>query len=85
MLLFLTAIDPDQQTRNFTWYFTKIETCFDVLSELSATGNQLLRIELVDNDKHTILPVEIFDGLEFSTPIQALELEWKQILSYSSE
>ena len=85
MLLILTAIDINQQRRNFTWRFSNLESCFDVLSELKRQGNKLLRIELICNYKRTILPIEAFDGESFSKPIQDLILEWQEILNYHSE
>lgn len=82
MLILLTALDANQQLRNFTWWFDDLEVCLDVLNKLSAQGNQFLRIELIDKDKHTTLPVEAFEGTSSPMSIEALGLEWQQILDY---
>jgi hypothetical protein len=83
MHLIFTAIDTQGQFRNFSWWFTNIETIYDVLNSVVSRGSQLLKIEIVDNDQCTELPVEAFDGTFSSEVIYHLEQEWQQMLNKS--
>ncbi|WP_381508399.1 hypothetical protein [Spirosoma flavum] len=80
MFLSFTTIDNLACSRDFSWWFSSIETAMDVLSSISLKGNQLTRAELIDNDQRTQLPVKVFDGSNFSVQIQQLESEWQQAL-----
>ncbi|AKD56617.1 hypothetical protein [Spirosoma radiotolerans] len=80
MLLAFTAIDEYGHSRDFSWWFTSLEFALDVMSSLSAKGKQIVKAELIDNDRSIQLPVDGFDGKLFSTPIKQLENEWQQLL-----
>ncbi|GAB2552606.1 hypothetical protein [Spirosoma aerophilum] len=83
MHLIFSAIDTQAQFRNFSWWFTNLETIYDVLNSVVARGSQLVKIEIVENDQRTALPVEAFDGTFSSEAIYKLEQEWQQLLSTS--
>ncbi|MFD2934543.1 hypothetical protein [Spirosoma flavum] len=81
MLLTFTAIDKQAQLRDFSCWLTSLEGAFDALSAISLAGNQLIKAEIIDNEQHTVLPVEAFNGEIFSESIQQLENQWRQILT----
>ncbi|MFD2937798.1 BLUF domain-containing protein [Spirosoma flavum] len=80
MLLSLTAIDEEGQTRDFFCLLRNMETGFDLLSAISAKGHILIQAHVLEDDVLTDLPLEVFDGQPFSDDIQLLEKDWQQIL-----
>ena len=83
MMLLLTTIDKEVQVRDFSCILDTLETAFDFLGLIAANGEQILKAEVIDNDERIQLPAEAFTrgGSCFSTPIQQLEHEWRQILA----
>ncbi|GAB3782081.1 hypothetical protein GCM10028818_37210 [Spirosoma horti] len=85
MIILIQTIDPNNQKRYFSWWFSKLELAFDVVNAIQLTGAKLLTVELIDNGQRTQLPIHAFDGedIPYSTIIQQLEREWQQLLSLS--
>ena len=81
MQLIFTSLDPNYRLREYSWWFTNLETICDVLNSVVAKGSQLIRAELVDQGHCTQLPVNAFDGNACSGEIKQLEQEWQQALS----
>lgn len=81
MVFSLTAIDQEGQTRDFFCQIENIEVGFDLLSAVAAQGHILLRAQMLEDNKVTSFPLDIFDGLPFSENIRLLENEWQQILA----
>lgn len=81
MLLLFTTEDKNATQRNFSWWFTTMETAFDALSTIALRGNQLIKAELIDGDHRIMLPVAAFDGSFLSPVINELEMEWQLLLS----
>jgi hypothetical protein len=81
MLLSFLSIDKQANFRECSWWFNTIEAAFDALNAVCAKGNYIIRAELTENDKRTILPADAFDGGSVSASIMELESEWQQILS----
>ncbi len=81
MVFSLTAIDEAGQTRDFFCQVENIEVGFDVLSAVAALGHILLKAQVLEGDKLTSFPTEVFDGVPFSENIRLLEKDWKEILS----
>ncbi|GAB3956617.1 hypothetical protein GCM10028805_47040 [Spirosoma harenae] len=57
-----------------------IESCFETLTFLVAQGWELIHVVLVDDENCTTLPVEAFDGISMTMPLNELNLELKEIL-----
>jgi len=81
MFLSLTAFDREGEFRQFSCWLNSLEVILDALSEISANGGQLVTAEIHEEGSRLPLPVEAFDGQDFSNPIQALEAQWQQVLS----
>ena len=81
MTLSFTTISPEAKFRDFFYYVREIEDGFDALSLIATGEDTLLKVELIDNNIRTSLPVEVFDGERFLEPIQRLKEEWEQVLS----
>lgn len=83
MIILVHTIDVNRQSRYFSWWFSQLELAFDVLNAIVSTGASLTKVELIDKEQRTQLPVQVFDGedIPFSTEIQQLEREWQQLLN----
>ncbi|MCX6216448.1 hypothetical protein [Spirosoma sp.] len=81
MLLLFTTQDINASQRNFSWWFTTIETALDALSSIASRENKLIKAELIDEDHRISLPVDAFDGSFLSPVINELELEWQFLLN----
>lgn len=83
MIILVHTIDVNRQGRYFSWWFARLELAFDVLNAIASTGASLTKVELIDKEQRTQLPVHAFDGKDtpFSTEIQQLEREWQQLLN----
>ncbi len=81
MTFSFTTVTPKTEFRKFFYYVREVEDGLDVLNRIAAGEDTLVKVELIDNNKRTSLPVEAFDGECFSEPIQRLKEEWRQILS----
>lgn len=83
MIILVHTIDANRQNRYFSWWFARLELAFDVLNAIVSTGASLTKVELIDKEQRTQLPVHAFDGedIPFSTEIQQLEREWQQLLN----
>ncbi len=81
MFLVLTAIDENNQLREFTCHLQKLEVGFDLLNDIVAKGQTLVKARLIDNEISTLLPLDAFDGTSFLTAIQELEKEWQSLLA----
>jgi hypothetical protein len=79
--LLLTAVDRQGELREFTCQLPDIDSGFDVLSELAATGNILVEARLFEEDSWTPLPPEAFDGQPISPRIRELQKDWQLILN----
>ncbi|GAB3325645.1 hypothetical protein GCM10027299_24030 [Larkinella ripae] len=83
IILALTAIDQQQQVRDFYCHVDELETAFDILNSLILRGNQPIRAEVTVSGGRTELPVDVFDGQDWSAPIQQLKKEWEALLQPS--
>ena len=82
--LFIRVLDPQINQREFNCGLDSIEASFDFLNHIVAHGHTLLRAYLVEDSIRTDLPIDAFDGLPMTLGIQALEDQWKVILSSKS-
>lgn len=80
MVLLLTAIDEEGQTRDFFCQLRNMEIGFDLLSAISAKGHILIKAHVLEDKVLTNLPLEVFDGQPFSDDIRLLEKDWRQLL-----
>lgn len=81
MFLRLVAVDQLGQVRDFTCQMNKLEVVFDVLNQIVAQGHALMKASIVDENKATSLPLEVFQGVSFLKAMQELEQEWQSILT----
>jgi len=81
MILFLTALDPQINQRNFSCQLSSIEEHFDFLNHLVSQGHTLLSAYIMEDTSRTDLPLAAFDGLPMSMGVQALEQDWRAILN----
>ena len=81
MVFSLTAIDQQGQTREFFCQIDKVEVGFDLLSAVAAQGHILLKAQVLDGDRLTSFPTDVFDGVPFSENIRLLEREWQAVLA----
>jgi len=80
VIISLTAIDRQGQTREFAYHPDRIELGFDVVSLIATQNTTLIKVELIDQGHYMPLPIEVFDGASLATPIQKLEQEWTYLL-----
>lgn len=81
MILFFSALDNQANHRDFSCGLSSLEANWDLLSSLVAQGSTLLTAYVIDDDVRTNLPLAAFDGFPLSVDIQALQTEWRTILS----
>lgn len=81
MILSFTAIDKNAQLRDFSCQFTELENALDVLSSIASQGDTLLAAYVTDEESRLELPVEVFDGQQFSASFKQLEEQWQAILN----
>ncbi|GAB3047068.1 hypothetical protein [Spirosoma pulveris] len=59
-----------------------LESCLDLFSTLVGLGWQPIEVTLLDDSEPAIeLPVNAFDGVRMSEPIQSLQQQWQERLS----
>lgn len=81
MVFSLTILDKEAQYREFMLMLNSLEVGCDFISSLVRKGETLLEVNLIEKNKLTPLPLELFDGFPFTAPIQQLEQEWVALLS----
>ncbi|CAN5196636.1 hypothetical protein BH09BAC4_BH09BAC4_46060 [soil metagenome] len=81
MILFFSALDHQANHRDFSCGLSSLEANWDLLSNLVAQGNTLLTAYVIEDDVRTNLPLAAFDGFPLSADVQALQTEWRTILS----
>ncbi|WP_420151076.1 hypothetical protein [Spirosoma sp.] len=84
MILSFTAIDASAQLRNFFYQQEELENALDILSAIASQGDTLLNACIIDEKSRLELPVEAFDGQQFSDSIKQLEKQWQTVLSEST-
>jgi hypothetical protein len=81
MVLLLTMIDKDKQWRDFVCMAAEMEDALDIASEIATHTAYILEASLIEDGKIIKLLPELFDGKPFSSPMQQLEAQWRQVLS----
>jgi hypothetical protein len=81
MFLLSVTMDREGNFRPFFCHVPKLEAAFDVLGTITATGDVLISVDLIDNGQRTPLPVEAFDGEPVGTHIKNLEHDWQALLN----
>ena len=90
MLLFLTAIDA-QQERRFSCLLDELDAIFEFLNQVVAKGDSLIEAHLMDDEQpardalppayRMPLPTAAFDGVSCLPALRQIELEWTAILA----
>lgn len=80
MIFFINTIDSQGQERDFNYQVDQLEAGLDVLSNLVAQGNTLVRVRLCEEGSSTTLPTEAFDDQPVSLALQELENQWHSLL-----
>lgn len=80
MRLFFTSLRDQTELRSFSYKLTQLEEGLDLLNFVFKQGDTLLNAHVVDEYSAIELPVEAFDGVSFSGPMNSLEQEWKTLL-----
>lgn len=81
MLLFLTALDEEQEERRFSCLLHELEVVFEFLNHVIAERHTLINVFIIEKDQHRDLPVEAFDGVSVLSVFRQLELEWTAVLA----
>jgi hypothetical protein len=81
MLFVLAAHDELGKVREVSIVLEKLEDGLDLLNNIVALGHTLLKVNVIDQDSNTSLPVGLFDGASFAKPIQRLEFQWRSIFA----
>lgn len=81
MILSFTAIDKNAQLRDFFCQQDELESALDILSSIASQGDTLLTASIIDEESRLELPVEVFDGQQFSNSFKQLEKQWQAVLS----
>jgi hypothetical protein len=84
MIFSLTAIDEDRQIRHFSFRLHDLEASLTFLEEIAASSHALLRVQVIDRQQVSDLPLETFYGMSAATALKQLETEWKSILADES-
>lgn len=80
MILSITAIDEHGQTRYFSLIRHSLEVSLAFIDQVKGLGHTLIEVRLLDKNRTSDLPLEMFDGVSVSTELEQLEAEWKAIL-----
>lgn len=80
-IIFLAISPQEREPRTLQYGDQSLDACLEFLTNLAGNGWQLIHIELVDNGRHTQLPIEAFDGLPMKSPLRRLHHEWKTLLA----
>ncbi|QIP14512.1 hypothetical protein G8759_18785 [Spirosoma aureum] len=83
MVLFITAIDVNSRTREFSCQFPELEQAFDFLNEIVGRGNTLIQACTEEDNQLIHLPIDAFDGAPFLGAIEELKQEWLSVLGYA--
>jgi hypothetical protein len=84
MILFLVAIDPACQLREFSCHLPSLEVALKVLNSI-ASRDKLIQAKITDAGHSIHLPVDVFDGDCFDAPLLALETQWREVLRTTRE
>lgn len=83
--LFFSAINPDGEYVDLSFWGKTLDQCLDVLTNLVRKGWQLISAKVGYGERGTIdLPLEAIDGASLNESLQQLELELKGILNMAS-
>ena len=85
VVLLLTAIDQQEEVRNFTCHLPDLDTGFDLLTAVARMGHTLIQARILEENKWTQLPPDAFDQEPISPVIKELEKEWQQVLNKPNE
>ncbi|MBN8823385.1 MULTISPECIES: hypothetical protein [unclassified Spirosoma] len=80
MMLLMDGMYKGVHYENVAHWVQSYESAFELLTQLVVNQWTLTTAILVDNGDCLCLPVEAFDGQPILDHIQALELEWTQLL-----
>ena len=81
MILSFTAIDKNDQFRDFFCQLADLGLAFDLLSRITLLGDTLVKAQVMDEGNRLELPVEAFDGKPFLESMQYLEMQWQDALN----
>lgn len=81
IVLFLKAIDENNQIREFVCQIYELETALGALSAIAAQGNKILEAYIIEEGKRTHLSTQAFDHQDLIRPIRQLQRELKLILA----
>ena len=80
IILFVKTTNRIYPNRHFVCQVNQLETAFEALTAIAATGDTIVEACLQEEGKRTRLPVEAFDGNPILGPIQELQYEWQSLL-----
>ncbi len=80
MLLLLTAIDELGEIREFSCQLPRMESGFDLLTYMDASGQTLVKARIMGEGSSLYLPLKTVDGTTTAPIVQELEKDWRQIL-----
>ena len=80
-MLLIDGISRGVRCENVSCVIQDYESAFELLTQLVIEDWILEYAVIVDNGDSIAIPVEAFDGQPIQVHIQALQQEWKQILS----
>lgn len=81
MLLLLVTRDDKGHSRPFSCQIPQLESAFEVLTSIVATGDVLVSVDLIDHQHGLSLPTEAFDGEPIGPHLEKLEAEWTALLA----
>ncbi|GAB4039093.1 hypothetical protein [Spirosoma gilvum] len=82
MMLHLKAINKQQELRQFSCMLPELESGFELLNHIVASGDILISADLIEEgNRPTVLPVEVFDGISFLPILKQLEQDWTTSLA----
>lgn len=85
MILLLTAIDEQGETREFSCQLPHLAGGFDLLTYMDANGQTLVRARIVDEGNLTHIPLDALDGVPIAPIVMKLQKDWRQILAESPD
>ena len=81
IMLFVKALDAENQIRDFFCQIYELETGLGALSAIAVRGNKLIDAYIIEEGNKTRLPIQAFDSQDLIVPIQQLRSEWETILA----
>lgn len=81
MTFCVTALDKHKRIHYLTYQLDSLEANLNVIHVLRTRGHSLLSVQLIDRNRVSDLPVEMFYDVLATIALDELETEWKAILT----